>query len=95
MDFQSGATSPLTQFICEAGLILFLFLSIVDKKYFQKALDMTLKKSVNAIEADNMGVLATCISDLLILSRFVQLRSHIPFLLYDEIWLCTTKPTPQ
>lgn len=52
---------------------------------------MTLKENVNAIEVNDMEVLATCSSDFLILSRSAQIKSHIPFVLYNGLLLYTSK----
>lgn len=52
---------------------------------------MTLKENVNAIEVNDMGVLAMCSSVFLMLSRSAEIKSHIPFVLYDGLLLYTPK----
>lgn len=52
---------------------------------------MTLKENVNAIEVNDMGVLATCSSVFPVLSRSAEIKSHIPFVLYDGLLLYTPK----
>ena len=51
---------------------------------------MTLKGNVNAIEVNDI-VLTTCSSDFFMLSRSAQIKSHIPFVLYDGLLLYTLK----
>lgn len=64
---------------------------IVDRKYSQKAIGITLKENVNAIEVNDKGILTMCSSDFLMLSRSAQIKTHIPFVLYDGLLLYIPK----